>query len=147
MPINDLGEGREALLTGSTLLYIHHVYTPFSWRFCSFTVVINVSGILQLSHWPNSSWRHCLLLRGGGKGGGGQGWRYSKYKNRPFPSSKDPLLVQCYHWRLFFVSTGEPFGRWRSVSKECLSSKKSLWCREISPFPLTSAVSTDHAFR
>ena len=83
----------------------------------------------------------------GGQGwGGGQGWRYSKYKNRPFPSSKDPLLVQCYHWRLFFVSTGEPFGRWRSVSKECLSSKKSLWCREISPFPLTSAVSTDHAF-
>ena len=27
--MNDVAEGREALLTEPTLLYIHHVYTPF----------------------------------------------------------------------------------------------------------------------
>ena len=66
-PILPFGLGSKAFCFSSDNVFwnscIHHVYTPFSRRFCSSTVVINVSGILQLSHWPNSSWRHCLLFR------------------------------------------------------------------------------------
>ena len=40
-------------------------------------------------------------------GGGGEGGRYGEYKNRSFPSSKNPLLVQCYHWRLMLTAIYE----------------------------------------